>query len=119
MSAVVLVLVVVLILVLVVVLVLIVILVAVLVVVLILVLVLVIHVRSSENLYLRQGRDHSVTRILAFILRLENQADKQARSNCRRNAAGAGLQPTGEDSEESILLHRLFYTLGEIVSEAG
>ena len=106
-------------LILVVVLVLIVILAAVLVVVLILVLVLVIHDRSSENLYLRQGRYHSVTRFLAFILRLENQAGKQACGDCRRNAAGAGLQPTGEDSKEAILLHRFFDTLGQIIAETG
>lgn len=58
--------------VLVVILILAVVLVAALIVVLVLILILVIHVRSSENLYLRHCRSHSVTKISAFILWLEN-----------------------------------------------
>ena len=106
-------------LILVVVLVLNVILAPVLVVVLILVLVLVIHDRSSKYLYLRRSRYHSVTRISAFILRLKNQAGKESCSDRSRDAAGAGFQSARENSEESILLDRLFDTLGQIIAETG
>ena len=102
-----------------VVLVLVVILAAVLVVVLILVLVLVIHDRSSKYLYLRRSRYHSVTRFLAFILRLKNQAGKESGSDRSRDAAGAGFQTARENSEEAILLHRFFDTLGQIIAETS
>ena len=44
--------------------------------ILVLVLILVIHDRSSEYLYLRQCRLHSVTIISAFILGFKNQTDQ-------------------------------------------
>ncbi len=100
--------------------VLVVVLVAVLVVVLIaLITVLVIHNSSSENLYLRQCRFHSVSDILAFIPGFEKKARKKTGCDCCSNAAGTGLQTSCEDTEKTILRNSLFYALGQIITESG
>ena len=106
------------------VLILVVILAAVLIVVLVLILVvvliavLVIHNRSSDNLYLRRCRFHSVTSISAFILRLKNQAGEEACGDRNCDASGTGLQTAGKNSEETVLLHGFFDTLGKIIAKS-
>ena len=92
--------------------------VAVLVVVLVLILVLVIHGVSSVS-FLRQGRSFSMPRKSGFILRLEQQAGKQASEDGNGNSSGAGFQPAGKDSQETILIHCFFYTIGQGITEAG
>jgi len=87
---------VVLVLVVVLVLILVVVLIAVLVIVLVvalivLIAVLVIHNRSSENLYLRHCRFHSVSDILAFILCFEKKACKESGGNRSGDATGTGF----------------------------
>ena len=111
---------VVLVLIIVLILILVVILAAVLVLILVVVLiaVLVIHNRSSDNLYLRHCRFHSVTSISAFILRLKNQAGEEACGDRNCDASGTGLQTAGKNSEETVLLHGFFDTLGKIIAKS-
>ena len=82
-----------------------------------LILVLVIHDRSSEYLYLRHCRPHSVTGISAFILWLKNQAYQQACGDGCGDAAGAGLQSAGENTEETVFLYGFLHTFGKVISE--
>ena len=80
----------------------------------VLILVLVIHDKSSEYLYLRHCRPHSVTGISAFILWLKNQAYQQACGDGCSDAAGAGLQSAGENTEETVFLYGFLHTFGRL-----
>lgn len=85
----------------------------------ILIAILVIHSRSSENLYLRYYRFHSVSVISTFILCFEKEAYKQTCCNGRGYSTGTGFQSAGEDSEETVLLNRFLNALCKIITETG
>ena len=53
-----------------------------------------------------------------FILGFENQAGDQSRQNGGGDASGGGFQPSGENAEETVFLHRLLDALGKSVAEA-
>ena len=103
--------------VLVVILILVIVLVAILIVVLIAV--LVIHNRSSENLYLRQYRSHSVSVFSAFILCFENQACQKSGCDRSGNAARTGFQTAGKYAGKTILRNGFLNALGKIITESG
>ena len=101
-------------LILVVVLVVILVLVIILILLVVLIAILVIHNRSSENLYLRHCRLHSVSVSSGLILCLKHKTCKKTRCNGSGDSTGAGFQPSGENSEEAILLYGFLDTLGQI-----
>lgn len=78
----------------------------------ILILVLVIHNRSSVCFFLRHRRSSSLPNISGFILGLENQADDEAGNDGDSDTAGGSFQATGEDTQETVFLHRFFHAFG-------
>lgn len=79
----------------------------------------VIHGRSSIKFICGFAAKASLPHLFAFILCLEENTACQTGEYCGADPTGAGFQTTGENSQKTVLIHRVFHALCKIRAETG